>query len=83
MDDLDRILKMRRAAPFREGMEQRILQATQPPIMAFILLPRPILMMVLFMVLGFGLGLFGTDFSSEQVDYLDMLIEEDDFGDVI
>lgn len=83
MDDLDKILKMRRAVPLCEGLERRIIEITQPPILAFILLPRPVLMMIFLMVLGFGLGVLGSDFSDIDFDYWDVVLEEDEFGGVI
>ncbi len=83
MDDLDRLLAMRRDVPVRAGLEGRILMATQPPMMAFILLPRPIFMMVFLLVFGLGLGLYGADFSDFSVDYADLLLEEDNLGDFI
>lgn len=83
MDDVDEILKLRRPVSPRAGLEDRILEVCAPKMVAFILLPRPFLMMVLFVILGFGLGLFGADYSSEATDYLDLFIEDDEFGGVI
>ncbi len=84
MDDLDKILNMRQAVPLRSGLEGGILMATQPSVMAFIMLPRPILMMVFLLLCGFGLGVYGTEITSfEGLDYADILLDDDAVGGLI
>lgn len=79
MDDLDRILNMRQAVPPRVGLEERILMMTQPSVMAFIMLPRPILMMLILLICGLGLGLYGDEFTNfEAIDYAGLLLDEDE-----
>lgn len=81
MDELDKLLR-RRAVPRCDGLEARILAASQSAaVMAFIMLPRPFLTMMVFLVFGLGLGLYSPDF--EAVDYVELLLEDDGFGDVI
>lgn len=84
MDDLDGILNRRSAVPPRVGLEARILMATQPPIMAFIMLPQPVLMMVFLLICGLGLGLYGDAFINfAEPDYAELLLDEDSLGGLI
>lgn len=83
MDDLDKMLNMRQRVPQCIGLEERIIFVSQPPVMAFIMLPRPVLMMVFLLVCGLGLGLYGVELTAVDVDFVELLLDEESIGEMI